>query len=87
MAAKENKSLSIKSSRSFWIIIWSLCILFILFEIPIVRHGHFGDHSIDHYFGFFGILGFISILFLIVLAKVLGLILSVKEDYYDGDIN
>ncbi|MAQ64958.1 hypothetical protein CL647_02135 [bacterium] len=74
------------TKKLLWRLLWGVCIFFLILELFIERHGHFGDHSLDSYFGFFGLLGFFSCLVCILIAKGLGLFLKVKEDYYDRDI-
>ena len=72
------------TKKMLWKILWGLCILFVLLEIPLHRHGHFGDKSIDGIFAFYALLGFLSCFLCILVAKLLGVFLKVKEDYYDN---
>ncbi len=76
-----------ESTKKFlWRVLWGLCVFFLFIELFVERHGHFGDHSIDSYFGFYGLLGFFSCLICIVLALIIGRFIKVKEEYYDRDI-
>ena len=73
--------------RKLWILLWSVCAISVFLELFLHRHGHFGEHSIDSYFGFYAILGFVACALCIAVAKVLGLFLKVKPDYYDDECN
>jgi len=75
-----------KTKKMLWRLLWGTCIFFVLLEFFIERHGHFGDHSFDSYFGFYAMLGFLACLICILVAKLLGLFLKVKGNYYDRDI-
>jgi len=44
------------------------------------RHAYFG---FDGFFGFYALLGFVSCAALILISKLVGLVLKVKENYYD----
>jgi hypothetical protein len=44
------------------------------------REPHF---SVDYYFGFYALLGFIACAVSILVAKAVGFILKRKENYYD----
>ena len=61
----------------------ALSILVIILDPLLHRHGHFGDHSIDSWFGFYGVLGFLGVISCIYIAIIIGKLISVKEDYYD----
>jgi len=81
------KDLVLDSTKKIlWKVLWGLCIFLLLIELFVERHGHFGDHSLDSYFGFYGLLGFISASICLLISKVIGLVLTVKENYYDRDI-
>ena len=75
-----------KTKSFLWKLLLGACILFVVLEFFIERHGHFGDHSIDSYFGFFGILGFLACLICILVGKALSSVLKAKESFYDRDI-
>ncbi len=55
-------------------------ILVVLAELLLDRHGHFG---IDGWFGFQAVYGFLTCVGMVVLAKLLGLLLKRRDDYYD----
>lgn len=42
-----------------------------------------GEFSVEHFYGFYAVFGFISYVTLIFVAKLLRKILIRKEDYYD----
>lgn len=66
--------------RKLWIMLYVLCGLTLVPDLFTHREAHFG---FDRFFGFYGLLGFVSCVVLILLAKLLGWVLKVKEDYYD----
>jgi hypothetical protein len=66
--------------RKLWILLYVVCALTVVPDLFTHRHAYFG---FDDFFGFYAILGFLSCAALILFSKVLGLILKVKEDYYD----
>lgn len=70
------------SIRFLWILLYSLCGLTLIPEFWVGREAHFG---MDGWWGFYGGLGFVSCAVLILLSKVLGWFLKVREDYYDRD--
>ncbi len=96
-ASVQKPLLSIKTRRWLWISLYAACVLSLIMEffIPqdlhgehsehhfmVFRHGHF-EGGIDHYAFFFAGLGFLSCVVAIVLAKIVGKWLKVREDYYD----
>jgi len=86
MTLIEKDLVSDSAKKRLWKVLWGLCIFLLLIELFVERHGHFGDHSLDSYFGFYGLLGFISAFICLLISKVIGLVLTVKENYYDRDI-
>lgn len=66
--------------RKLWIMLYVFCGLTLIPDLFLHRQAHFG---FDGFFGFYGLLGFVSCVVLILLAKLLGWVLKVKEDYYD----
>jgi hypothetical protein len=69
-----------KNRKLLWKLLWGTCGLTLLAEAFVHVHPHF---EFDHFFGFSAVLGFVSCAVLIILAKVLGLVLKVREDFYD----
>lgn len=67
--------------KRLWVALYLLCGLTVLPDLFIQREGHF---FIDHYFGFYALLGFVSCAALILLSKLIGFVLKAREDYYDG---
>lgn len=55
-------------------------VLVLLAEFFVDMHGEF---SVEHFFGFYAVYGFISYVTLIFVAKFFRKILMRKEDYYD----
>ncbi len=66
--------------RRLWIALYTVCGLLIVFDLLIARPPHFG---FDGIFGFYALIGFVSCAALILFSKIVGLILKVREDYYD----
>lgn len=69
-----------KNIRKLWIMLYAVCGLLVIPDFFTHRHAHFG---ITSFFSFYAVLGFISCSALILFSKIIGLILKVKEDYYD----
>ena len=69
-----------KNIRRLWFMLYAVCGLTVIPDLFTTRHAHFG---IDSFFGFYALLGFVSCAILILFSKLVGLILKVKEDYYD----
>ncbi|MCK5165455.1 MAG: hypothetical protein KAQ72_17170 [Desulfobacula sp.] len=55
-------------------------VLVLIAEFFVDMHGEF---SVDHFYGFYAVYGFISYVVLIFAAKALRKITMRKEDYYD----
>lgn len=66
--------------KKLWILLYAACALTVVLELFMHKHPHFG---FDGFFAFHAILGFVSCAILILFSKVIGLVLKVKEDYYD----
>jgi len=69
-----------KNIRKLWIMLYLVCGLLIIPDLFTHPHSYFG---FDIFFGFYALLGFVSCAVLILFSKLLGLMLKVKEDYYD----
>lgn len=72
-----------ETKRKLWILLISICTSSVVLEFFIHRKSHFGDHGIDGMFGFFALLGFFGSILMIIVSKLLGSFLKVKEDYYN----
>ena len=70
-----------KVRRALWISLYAVCGLSIIPDLFTHRHPHFG---FDGFIGFYAVFGFTACAVLILLAKVIGKVLKVKEDYYDS---
>ncbi len=71
-----------RTKKLLWGILIGMCTLSVALEPFIHRKSHF---SIDNFFGFYAVLGFIACTGCILIAKCLGLILKKKVEYYDHD--
>lgn len=69
-----------KNIKRLWIILYVICGLTIIPDFFTTRHTYFG---IDGLIGFYALLGFVSCAVLILFSKLVGLILKVKENYYE----
>ncbi|MGD8984137.1 MAG: hypothetical protein PVH99_10685 [Desulfobacteraceae bacterium] len=66
--------------KKLWIMLYAICGLLIIPDLMTRRHAYFG---FDGFFGFYALLGFVSCAALILFSKLVGLVLKVKENYYD----
>ncbi|MCP3873944.1 MAG: hypothetical protein GY699_12400 [Desulfobacteraceae bacterium] len=55
-------------------------VLVLIAEFFVEMHGEF---SVEHFFGFYAVYGFISYVLLIFVAKLIRKIVMRKEEYYD----
>jgi hypothetical protein len=80
-----------KDERSYWLdnprkvdrlmyLFYAACAVLVGIDIFIPKHGPF---AIEHYFGFYAVLGFIACAGIILGAKLLRRVLMRPEDYYD----
>ena len=60
--------------------LYAICALLLVIDPLIHKHGPF---AIEHWFGFYGIYGFVACVALVLAAKELRRILMRSEDYYD----
>ena len=67
--------------KKLWIMLYVVCGLLVVPDFFTHRHPYFG---FDGFFGFYALLGFISCAVLILFSKLVGLVLKVKEGYYDN---
>ncbi|MGB3121311.1 MAG: hypothetical protein WBE58_20985 [Verrucomicrobiales bacterium] len=68
--------------KTLWRLLYLACGISVVSECYVHREHHF---SIDGFFGFYAVLGFIACAVSILVAKVLGYILKKPENYY-GDL-
>jgi hypothetical protein len=66
--------------RKLWMLLYAVCALTVVPDFFTHRHSYFG---IDHWFGFYAALGFVACAVLILISKIIGFVLKVKENYYD----
>lgn len=66
--------------KRLWIALYAVCGLTVVPDFFTHRHAYFG---IDGFLGFYALLGFASCAALILFSKLVGLLLKVKEDYYE----
>lgn len=57
-----------------------ICVLLLLADAVLTRHTHFG---FERWFGFYGLYGFISCVFLVRVAALMRKLLMRSEDYYE----
>ena len=69
-----------QTKKILWILLYSVCGLLLIPEFYLHRESYFG---LESFWGFFALLGFIACAVLILFSKVVGLVLKVKENYYD----
>ena len=67
--------------RRLWIMLYLTCALTL---VPDLRGEESGVFGFEGFFGIHALLGFTSCSLLIVLSKILGRFLKVKETYYDS---
>jgi hypothetical protein len=67
--------------RRLWIMLYLICALTLLPDLWREESEVFG---FEGYFGFHASLGFTSCAVLILVSKIIGLFLKVKETYYDA---
>lgn len=60
--------------------LYAVCGALLLIDILVHKHGPF---AIEHWFGFYGIFGFVACVGLVLAARGLRVILIRPEDYYD----
>ncbi|MFB3091084.1 MAG: hypothetical protein ACE1ZG_07045 [Gammaproteobacteria bacterium] len=68
------------TSRKLWILGSIVLALTIMAELFISLHSYF---AIERLFSFHALLGFISCVVMIVFAKLLGVLVKRKDNYYD----
>ena len=78
-------------SRNYWLdnprnidrIVWTIygiCLALLLVDFFVPKHGPF---AVEHWFGFYGIYGFVACVGLVLAAKEMRRIVMRPEDYYD----
>lgn len=66
-------------SKVVWAV-YAICGVLLVIDPLVHKHGPF---AIEHWFGFYGIYGFVACVGLVLAAKELRRILKRPEDYYD----
>lgn len=77
------KTYWLDSPRNVDKVVWTLyaiCTALLAVDVFIHKHGPF---AIEHWFGFYGIYGFVACVGLVLAAKELRKIVMRREDYYD----
>ena len=88
---KSNSSSVAQEEKRYWLddprnvdkivyALYAVCGLLLVIDPLIHKHGPF---AIEHWFGFYGIYGFVACVALVLAAKELRRILMRPEDYYD----
>ena len=60
--------------------LYGICAFLLVIDPFVHKHGPF---AIEHWWGFYGIYGFISCVFLVLMAKELRKLIMRGEDFYD----
>lgn len=60
--------------------LYGICAVLLLIDVFVPKHGPF---AIEHWFGFYGIYGFVACVGLVLAARALRVVLIRPEDYYD----
>ena len=66
--------------KKLWIVFIFVLFLTLIFQFFFPLDGHF---KIEKFFGFAAFYGFFSCFLMIIIAKALGILLKVRENYYD----
>nr|TFG54622.1 MAG: hypothetical protein E4H34_02185 [Hyphomicrobiales bacterium] len=61
-------------------VLCAACVLLIVLDFAVPKHGLF---AVEHYFGFYGVVGFVACAGIIWGATLLRRIIMRPEDYYD----
>lgn len=71
-----------RSGNRFWVLLMTIgCVVVLLLDFFIDRHA---DSELEGWIGFYPLFGFVAIVLLILLSKILRRIVSRQEDFY-GD--
>lgn len=71
-----------RSGNRFWVLLMTIgCVVVLLLDFVIDRHA---DADFEGWTGFYPLFGFVAIVLLILLSKILRRIVSRQEDFY-GD--
>jgi hypothetical protein len=60
--------------------LYGICALLLAIDVLIPKHGPF---AIEHFWGFYGIYGFVACVGLVLAARLMRRVLMRPEDYYD----
>lgn len=88
---KRKTAAAAKDARRYWLdeprnvdrivyALYAVCALLLVIDPLIHKHGPF---AVEHWFGFYGIYGFVGCVALVLGAKELRKLLMRPEDYYD----
>jgi len=59
------------------------CIVLVLADLALHRHSHFGEHGVDGSLGFYALMSLFGCVAGIIVAKIIGVLICVEDDYYD----
>ncbi len=80
---EKEKTYIFDNPRNVKLLIYGLVVLCaVLFLLDFFIHRHI-EHSLQSWFGFYGVYGFVCCLFLVLAAKQTRKIVRRKDDYYD----
>jgi hypothetical protein len=68
-----------ETMKKLWMVLCAVCVMVMIPDLFLRREAESG---ITGFLGFWGGLGFVSCAVLILVCKVLGLVLKVREDHY-----
>lgn len=71
-----------QTKKMLWRLLWGLCGLSVFLELFVDRQNHFPQ---EDFFGFYAVLGFVSCMVCILVAKGLSFFLKKRVTYYDEE--
>ncbi len=77
---KQNWFYKKSSIKKIWVAAAVVLLLTVLIELVVTLHPHFRIESI---FAFHAVYGFLTCVAMIIFAKILGVFIKRKDDYYD----
>ena len=91
MTTEHHRDTSAPGERRYWLddmrnvdklvyALYTICAGLLLIDVFVPKHGPF---AVEHWFGFYGIYGFVACVGLVLAARALRVILMRPEDYYD----
>ena len=69
-----------RNVRKIVMAVYAICGVLLVIDPFVHKHGYF---QIEHWFGFYGIYGFVGCVFLVLAAKEMRRIIMMPEDYWE----